>query len=177
MLIVIFELKVSHHSPVFPISSVLLFWSPTSSTLHDPPPPLLSQEYMFNEATAFNQDIGGGWDVSRGIYFGSGFSLLQDFYGLFLDLGALSLFLLSFERWCFVCVVFFIIYMLIILFHLKVSHHSSSVCPISSLLLLWSPTSILHDSPCFHRITCVKKQCLSIKTLVVGMLLAVESSL
>ena len=88
---------------------------------------------MFVNAQAFTQDI-GGWNVSSGTKFVSGFGLMHSWscyvLGLLLYLGALSpLLLVSFNGGCFIH-VFFIIYVLIVIFDVIVSHHSSDF-PIS----------------------------------------------
>ena len=106
---------------------------------------LLSQNAMFSRAMTFNQDI-SGWDVGSGTNFVSGLGLWESCF-LFispLELGALSLLLLSLKG-CFIVHVFFIIIMLIIIIKLKVSYHSF-LCPILLLLLLSTP--ILHHFSC-----------------------------
>ena len=123
-------------------------------------PPLLSQDSMFVTAQAFNQDI-GGWNVSSGIYFVSDFGLLQSpwssyLFGIVLELGTMYLLLLFLKGCCFLvpCILYLI--------HCHDRHilvsHNSSVSPISSLLLLLSTTSILHDYYCFHRELCFMKR-------------------
>ena len=102
--------------------------------------PLLSQDYMFYKVRDFNQNV-GDWNVSSATHFVSCFGLFESqpcpLFGLLLDLGALSLLLLvSLKGCCFVHVCFVKIILLIVIFDVKFSHHSS-VFPTSSLRYLY----------------------------------------
>ena len=83
---------------------------------------------MFESAIAFNQDI-SSWDVSSGTSFVSGIGRWESWSSLFspLELGALSLLLLSLKECCIVHAAFCIIIMLVVSIMNKINKTSHTI--------------------------------------------------